>query len=144
MSLKNLFYLGAIVMLASCYRCTNIELFLDHNKCVSFSNGIHHHYNSYKIIPECFKDYFHKQIYSIKDSYLPLAQGEDKDHFCDFILSVIYQPFIAPKKVSLDASKDLVISSAVNFYEGVNQKEVSEYYEKLSDKNSKTPVMQGL
>ena len=37
-----------------------------------------------------------------------------------------------------------MLSSAVNFYENVDQKEVTDFYEKQTVKGSKTPVMQGI
>lgn len=118
--------------------------FLVYAKRVWFSNGIHHHYSSDKIIPECSKEYMHKLLHDIPQEQLPLTEGELKEGFIDFIIPIMFEPYIAPKKVSLDPSKDLILSSAVNFYEGVNQKEVVDFYEKQVDKNSKTPVMIGL
>ncbi|HRD41128.1 MAG TPA: dihydrofolate reductase, partial [Bacteroidia bacterium] len=66
------------------------------------------------------------------------------DNLVGFIIPIIFDTTISVKKVQLDPSKDLVLSSAVNFYEGVNQAEVTSFYEKQTDKTSKTPVMQGL
>lgn len=118
--------------------------FLVYAKRVWFSNGIHHHYNNDKIIPECSKEYFASLILECDPRQIPLSKGETLESFVKFIIPIIYEPFIAAKKVSLDSKKDLVLTSAVNFYEGVNQKEVTDYYEKLSDKKDTTPVMLGL
>jgi dipeptidyl-peptidase-3 len=38
----------------------------------------------------------------------------------------------------------LILNSAVNFYEGVNQQEAIAFYEKMVDKKDTTPVMIGL
>lgn len=118
--------------------------FLVYAKRVWFSSGIHHHYSTDKFTPECSKDYFISLIKKIDPAKLPLMNGETVDNFISFIIPVIYDPALSPKKVELDPKKDLVTSSAVNFYEGVNQKEVTEFYEKQTDKSSKTPVMVGL
>ncbi len=118
--------------------------FMVYAKRVWFSSGIHHHYNSDKIIPECTRESFEQLIKTCNQRAIPLQKGENIDNFIAFIIPIIYEPFIAPKKVNLDATKDMVISSAVNFYEGVNQKEVTDFYEKMSDKKSKTPLMLGL
>lgn len=113
-------------------------------KRVWFSSGIHHHYSSDKFTPDCSKDYFIGQIKKLDPKSLPLTEGETVDNFIGFIIPIIFDPSLAAKKVELDPKKDLVTASAVNFYEGVNQKEVTEFYDKQIDKNSKTPVMTGL
>ncbi len=118
--------------------------FIVYAKRVWFSRGIHHHYGSEKFFPECSQEFFSQLIASIDHSQLPLKSGETITDFSTRILPLIYDPKIAPKKVSLDAKKDLLTSSAVNFYEGVNQKEAIAFYEKMTDKTSKTPVMVGL
>lgn len=120
------------------------QKFLVYAKRVWFSSGIHHHYSSDKFVPECSKDFFAELVHKIEPAKLPLMSGETLDNFIGFIIPVIFDPNISAKKVELDPSKDLVTSSAVNFYEGVNQKEVTEFYEKQIDKKSKTPVMTGL
>lgn len=118
--------------------------FMVYAKRVWFSRGIHHHYGSEKFFPECSQEVFAQFITNAEASKLPLNAGESVKDFTARLLPIIFDPKIAPKKVSLDASKDLITSSAVNFYEGVNQKEAIAFYEKQIDKNSKTPVMIGL
>ena len=120
------------------------EKFLVYVKRVWFSRGIHHHYGSEKFFPECSQSYFKDLVFSCDMSMLPLKQGETKDAFIARILPIIYDPKIAPKKVSLDAKTDLLTSSAVNFYEGVTQKEAIDFYEKLTNKADTMPVMIGL
>lgn len=118
--------------------------FLVYAKRVFFSNGIHHHYGSEKIFPECSQHYFETLIENCDDALLPIHAGESKDSFVAFLMDIIYNPNVAPKKVSLDAKADLVQNSAVNFYEGVTEKEAIEFYEKQTDRASKTPLMLGL
>lgn len=113
-------------------------------KRVWFSNGIHHHYNMDKFIPECSKDFFLEVANGLDDSMLPLAVGETKTQFLNFIASQIFDPKIAAKKVSLDSKTDLVKSSAVNFYEGVTQKEASDFYSAQVNKSSSQNPMYGL
>ena len=120
------------------------EKFLVYAKRVWFSRGIHHHYGSEKFFPECSQSYFKDLVFSCDMSMLPLKQDENKDAFIARILPIIYDPKIAPKKVSLDAKTDLLTSSAVNFYEGVTQKEAIDFYEKLTHKADTMPVMIGL
>lgn len=122
----------------------DFKKFMVYAKRVWFSNGIHHHYSSDKILPECSESFFAQLILSANSKALPLNTNESVKDFATRILPIIYDPNIAAKKVNLDPSKDLIASSAVNFYEGVNQEEAVAFYERLTDKNSKTPVMLGL
>ncbi|MDI1354560.1 MAG: dihydrofolate reductase [bacterium] len=118
--------------------------FLVYAKRVWFSNGIHHHYNNDKIIPDCSQDYFLSLLAKTDEKTLPLQAGQSKADFIKFILPIIFDPTIAAKKVSLDSKTDLVKSSAVNFYEGVTQKEASAFYSAQVDKKSKEQPMYGL
>ena len=118
--------------------------FLVYAKRVFFSAGIHHHYGSEKFFPECSKEFFEELIQAADSTSLPLKKGETVKEFAFRLLTIVYDPKISPKKVSLDASKDLITSSSVNFYEGVTQKEASEFYDKQIDKKSEMPVMIGL
>jgi dipeptidyl-peptidase-3 len=118
--------------------------FLVYAKRVWFSRGIHHHYSSDKILPEFSEAYFLSLLNGVNEKLLPLKAGESKQAFIARMTPIIFDPKIASKKVSLDASKDLITNSAVNFYEGVNQEEAIAFYEKMTDRKSKTPVMLGL
>lgn len=118
--------------------------FLVYAKRVWFSSGIHHHYSNDKIMPEFSKEYFSDLIKNSDPSALPLYKGESPEAFTARIIPIIFDPKIAAKKVNLNPKDDLIKTSAVNFYEGVSQTEVQNFYGKMADKNSKTPVMTGL
>lgn len=120
------------------------DKFLVYAKRVFFSSGIHHHAGSEKFFPECSQDFFVSLIEACDTKLLPLNAGESSKDFASRITPIIFDPNIAPKKVSLDSKTDLLKSSAVNFYEGVTEKEAIAFYEKQVDKTSKTPVMLGL
>jgi len=96
-----------------------------------FNNGIHHHHSTDKTQPEFSKEFFAAALKSLPPASLPLAKGESPEQFATELTNIIFNPDAAPKRLSLDPSLDLVIASAVNFYEGVTQKEAEEYYEKL-------------
>lgn len=117
--------------------------FLVYAKRVWFSNGIHHHYNSEKMLPECTSAYFDQLIRNSDSKLFPLAPSETIQQFTARIIPIIFDPAIASKKVSLDTKNDMVLASAVNFYEGVNQKEVEDFY-KSTNLNDSMPVMTGL
>ncbi len=107
------------------------RLFEMYLKRVWFSNGIHHHYASDKFVPECTQEWFTSQCvkYGIEVS-------ED-------LLRVMFDPAVMPKNVCQDAGKDLVLNSACNYYEGINQKEAEAWYEAHKD-TSDEPMWIGL
>jgi len=118
--------------------------FMIYTKRVWFSGGIHHHYSNMKFRLEFTKEYFAELVKGSDAKLLPLADGENADSFIKKITPIIFDPEIAEMKVNKDAKNDLVKSSAVNFYEGVTQKEVEAFYNKLQDKNNPRPVWHGL
>ncbi|MCU0359977.1 MAG: dipeptidyl peptidase 3 [Bacteroidia bacterium] len=113
-------------------------------KRVWFSNGIHHHYNNDKFFPECSKEFFTHVLSHVEEKFLPIKNGQTKNDFVAFIADVIYNPDMAAKKVSLDSKKDLITSSAVNFYEGVTEKEAVAFYSAQVDTTSDEQPMYGL
>ncbi|RYU75830.1 dipeptidyl-peptidase 3 family protein [Hymenobacter persicinus] len=115
-----------------------------YTKRVWFSNGIHHHYSTKKFVPECTPQYFAELVKSVDAGTLPLEKGETVDQFLATITPIIFDPNVAPKRVNQEAGKDLLTTSATNFYENVTQKEAEAYYAKKIDKKSKTPISYGL
>ena len=102
-------------------------------KRIWFSNGIHHHYSTAKIMPDFPKAYFQTLL---NDTGTTLDGN---------IINIMFDPTIDAKKINLDDSKDLLLNSAVNFYApDVSQKEVEEFYDKKMDKNDPTPISYGL
>lgn len=103
-------------------------------KRVWFSNGIHHHYSYVKFTPEFSKEYLDELL------------KETNQTLSDSIEKVIFDPTIDAKKVSKDASHDIILASAVNFYgPTVTQKEFDAYYKKkTADKNKEHPLSYGL
>ncbi len=118
--------------------------FIEYAKRVWFSNGIHHHYSTAKFFPTCDKAYFASLLTAVPENKLPLQTGQTKDAFISFITKIIYDPTIAPVKTNQAAGVDLVQSSANNFYEGVTQKEVEDYYKGKLDKNNPNDISFGL
>lgn len=118
--------------------------FTEYAKRVWFSNGIHHHYSSDKILPEFNQKYLRTLIEGSDLNGFPLNEGENAVTFAERIEPIIRDPKVASKRVSLDPNKDLLKSSAMNFYEGVTQKEASDFYAAMADKSNPAPVMYGL
>jgi dipeptidyl-peptidase-3 len=118
--------------------------FVEYTKRVWFSNGIHHHYSNKKFTPEFSKEYFKDLIYGSDEYEFPLQTGEAIADLIDKVTTLIFESSIDPVKVNFDANSDLVKTSAVNFYEGVTQKEVEEYYKNIVDTKDTRPISYGL
>ncbi len=118
--------------------------FVTYTKRIWFSNGIHHHYQNTKILPDFSKEFFLQLMSQSDKSGFPLQKGENYDVFIARISDVIFNPSVAPKKVNKDPEVDMITQSAVNFYENITHKEVEEYYGKLIDPTEQKPVSYGL
>src|SRR6185437_11794118 len=101
-----------------------------------FSNGNHHHYSNDKFFPECSPEYFLSVAKASDSTMFPRNLGESMNVFLARIKPIIYDPKIEPKLVNLDPKVDNVKSSSVNFYEGVTQKEVEDFYSKFDSKGN--------
>jgi dipeptidyl-peptidase III len=118
--------------------------FMVYTKRVWFSNGIYHHYAKDKFIPDCTEKFFRQLIAQSDQTKLPLAKGETTETLLAKITPVMFDPSILPKKVSQDPSKDLILNSAINFYDGVNEKEAETFYDAMRDKKQTEPISYGL
>lgn len=121
----------------------DFKKFMEYAKRVWFSNGIHHHYSTRKIMPGFTAEYF-RSLIDNSTAQLPLVQGETKEKFIEFLTPILFDPEVAAKRVNLDANIDLVKGSANNYYEDVTQAEVEAYYRKMRKPNDPTPVLYGL
>lgn len=106
--------------------------FMMYAKKVFFANGIHHHYAMDKFRPGFPREYFQELLSSVgaTEVFPELEQ-------------VLFDPFYMAKRVVLDEGKDLVKSSANNYYSGVTQAEVEQFY-KGNAVEDETPVSRGL
>ena len=107
----------------------NFELYL---KQLWAHTGIHHHYNSTKIAPAFTEAYFDE-----------LCKATNTTISVEGRRAIFDKDFVA-MKVESDTLKDLITSSAVNFYEGVTQVEVEDFYNKMKKKGDRTPPEYGL
>lgn len=108
------------------------EAFTTYLKRVWFSNGIHHHYSHSKLEPQ-FSESYLKELAAATDA--PISEAA---------LSVIFSE-LDRKGVSKDPDKDLVLASAVNFYEpDITQAEVEAFYKAQMDTSNPRPLSYGL
>ncbi|WP_242693055.1 dipeptidyl peptidase 3 [Sabulibacter ruber] len=120
------------------------EKFMVYTKRFWFSNGIHHHYSANKILPEFSQEFLATSIRKVPANQLPLKQGETVEAFIKWITPILFDPNLDAKQVNKAANQDLIKTSAVNFYEGVSQKEVEAFYAKQTNKNDPRPISHGL
>jgi dipeptidyl-peptidase-3 len=118
--------------------------FMIYAKRVWFSNGIHHHYSNDKFLPGFDVDYFAALVKGSQGVSFPISEKESVDDLVAFLCPILFDPDVAPKKVSQDSTKDLVTNSAVNFYDGVTQADVEAYYKRIVDPKDQTPISYGL
>lgn len=113
-------------------------------KRVWFSNGIYHHYGCDKFEPGFSKDFFVSAVKRIDHKQLPLQDWQGVEALLDELLPVIFDAAVLPVKVCKKTGWDLVKSSACNFYEGVSQDEVEDYYSSMKKDASTSPHSYGL
>ncbi|MDH6341939.1 dipeptidyl-peptidase-3 [Parabacteroides sp. PFB2-12] len=114
-------------------------------KRVWFSNGIHHHYAEDKILPTFSVDYFKASVSKLDKSLLPLREGQSVEAFLEEIVPVMFDPAVMSKRTVQSGEQDIIMASANNYYgEGLTQKEVEAFYDKMKDPKDNTPISYGL
>ena len=108
-------------------------------KKVWFANGIHHHYSNDKFVPEFTEGYLLDVIETIPEERfgeLNALRGE--------VCKAIFDPTLYKTQLNQTAGEDLVTTSSNNFYEGVTQAEVEQFYADMADPNDPEPISYGL
>lgn len=118
--------------------------FVTYLKRVWFANGIHHHYSTDKFVPEFSQEFFAEQVKALDPTLLPIREGKNVDDLIAELSPVIFDKNVMPKRVNLTAGDDLVQTSAGNYYDGVTQKEVENFYAKMRKPNDNQPISYGL
>ncbi len=126
-----------------CEQFKALEVYL---KRVWFSNGVYHHYGCEKFAPEFSKSFFIEALKGADKALLPLERFGTTEELCQTLCRVIFEPDVLPKRVNKAEGADVVASSACNFYEGVSQQEVEDFYNGMKNENAddKEPVSYGL
>ncbi len=106
-----------------------LEVYL---KRVWFSNGIYHHYGCEKFVPGFSHEFFIEALHAVSVT------------MADEVLDVMFNPDVLPKRVNKADGEDLVLTSACNFYEGVTQREVEDYYAAMKNAGDEQPPSYGL
>ena len=109
-----------------------------------FSSGIYHHYGCEKFKPGFSKQFFHECLQMVDARLLPLADGQTVDELFNELSPVIFDEQVLPKRVNKADGVDLITTSACNYYQGVTQEEVEDYYSAMNQNNESEPPSYGL
>ena len=114
-------------------------------KQVWFANGIHHHYSGLKFTPLFDEEYFNEVISAASpESDFPLLEDQSVEQLITELTPILFDQNLDPKKVNTADGVDKVATSAVNFYEGVTEQEVVDFYAALSTSDDSNPISYGL
>lgn len=97
--------------------CDAFQAVLLYAKKIFFANGIHHHYSMDKFKPAFSEDYFRM-----------LLQETGNETAFEELRQIVFDPAYMAKRVVSDGEKDLIQASANNYYRGVTQQEVENFY----------------
>lgn len=112
---------------------SNFKEFELYSKKVLFANGIHHHYSMDKFIPGFTEEWMNEAW--------AMVQGNPEE--LNHVRRAIFDDTYMAKRVVLGNTDDLITASANNYYQGVTQKQVEEFYAQiLVDENC--PISKGL
>ena len=115
------------------------KAFIEYLKRVWFSNGIHHHYGCSKFKPAFSQSFFEQIVRETPAEALPM----EAEKLLAVLCPVIFDDTILPKRVNKAKGVDLIQTSACNFYQGVTQQEVEDFYAAKKG-NDPTPPSYGL
>jgi dipeptidyl-peptidase III len=125
-------------------KSSEFKEFIIYAKRMFFINGIHHHYSNDKLKPRFSETFFAALVKKCDQHLLPLSQDENAEKLLSKISPVIFNDKLYSKKVEQKSGIDIVAESATNMYEGVNQKEVEDFYSGKIDPTNNHPVSLGL
>lgn len=123
----------------------NFQHLLTYAKQVWFANGIHHHYSNAKFTPLFDEAFFETVVASVAGAgELPVREGQDAAQLIAELKPILFDPSVDAKKVNTAAGVDKIVTSAVNFYDGVTEQEVIDFYAAKSANDGDQPVSHGL
>jgi dipeptidyl-peptidase-3 len=97
-----------------------------------------------KFTPEFSEEFLRSEMERLGADKLPLKEGESVADLENEILPVMFRPEVMAKRVNQAEGEDLVKTSACNYYDGVTQQEVEEFYNAMKRPDDETPISYGL
>lgn len=120
--------------------------FEEYLKKIWYANGIHHLYSFDKFQPAFSAEYFDMLIENTPETSFPDDFGSVEE-LLTVIKPVMFDPAVMPVSVNQKAGEDLLLTSAMNYYEGVTEAEATAFYNEMARKdpnNKTTPIHYGL
>ncbi len=117
--------------------CEDFGYFVEFLKTFWFNNGLHNEHSAVKNIPKFDDKYFEHLIFNTPEQYLPLHSGLQREELITTLIPVLFDKKIDFRRISLDPDRDLLLNSAVNFYENITQPEAEAFYKKLNKEKNK-------
>ncbi|MBQ9469772.1 MAG: dihydrofolate reductase [Bacteroidales bacterium] len=108
-----------------------LEVYL---KRLWFANGIHHHYSTDKFAPTGLS----------KDFVAPMLRDVASPDEVRCVLSIMFDPSVAPRRMAQGAGFDMLAASACNLYHGVSQPEAEAFYAAMQRPGDPQPISVGL
>jgi len=123
----------------------NWSKLVEYLKRMWVSNGVHHHYSDEKFLPEFDRKWFEELLVNLNriDQQIWNTSNYTETNMPD-ITEIIFNPNLYKTKTNKNDGVDKIKESCVNFYEGVTEEEVNEFYKNKSDPNDKQPPSHGL
>ncbi|MBR6830634.1 MAG: dihydrofolate reductase [Tidjanibacter sp.] len=112
-------------------------------KKIWFANGIHHHYSNDKFRPEFSRESFNEWVSAVPQDKFPQDFGTFEELISTVSEAIFNDELYKTKLNSIDG-EDLLLTSAMNYYEGVSQQEANEFYDSMVDPKDQTPISYGL
>jgi dipeptidyl-peptidase-3 len=105
-------------------------------KKIWFANGIHHPFSKEKMKPEFTVEHLNQLLENTPADKFNLPFNSLSEIF-EFLKKQLFDDSVAPKGVESNSNKDLILNSAVNFYENITQKEAEAFYNRRMKENPK-------
>ena len=112
-------------------------------KRIWFANGIHHHYGHDKFVPGFSPAAFAGFVRGTPAPF-PVREAQSLDELIDELTPAMFDPSFDAKLVSKSADRDVLASSAINFYSGLTQPEVEAFYANAAAPSTEMPVSVGI
>ncbi len=122
----------------------NLHRFIEYYKRILFANGMHHHYSTDKLKPSFNQQELNAWVSLLQNKQLNLLSCSNHKELEDKLSRLLFDDNYMFRRVCQDENKDLLVSSANNFYQGVSQEEAERFYRERIDKADKMPVSYGL
>ena len=117
----------------------HFQKFIEYTKRIWFSNGIHHHNSTEKILPDFNAAYFKELI-----EKTPVDFPMEKQALIALLTPILFDASIDAKRVELNPDKDIIADSANNFYENLSHNEVEDFYSKKRNPDDDEPISHGM